>query len=357
MKKKHAERSLTGLLAAWLLLMAVWLVPGSAWARIAPNGGEATPARGAYETLVEMDVAMRGVSTAAPREREESVAEGQREGVPTGVGALRPAYAAERTSPTVSAREVKPRAPSGYGKLHFFVDSATRKELNIGLCVLFAQAVWGSNGNNDGWGFAARPVKEEGEFVKDVGHFSVGYSIGEPSNNNRTYFKTEADAGNVFNLNDSVFEITVVANDNLAKPGDHPGVKRTVWMRNNGDNVNVYIHKIRAKISLQIKHYVDGREILAPEELKLLYDQVRKVGWGTDGMRVPYGATLQYGWEHGEVLVDGVLRRPKIKINGQAVNPIPATSKTGEWVVPYNADSVTIKVEWEKVPLWWMRSM
>ena len=28
MKKKHAERSLTGLLAAWLLLMAVWLVPG-----------------------------------------------------------------------------------------------------------------------------------------------------------------------------------------------------------------------------------------------------------------------------------------------------------------------------------------
>ena len=143
MKKKHAERSLTGLLAAWLLLMAVWLVPGSAWARIAPNGGEATPARRAYEVLAEAGAAMRGVSTAAPREGEESVAEGQREGVPTEVGALRPAYTAERTTPAVSAREVKPRAPSGNGTLRFFVDSATQAESDIKTRSLFAQAVGG----------------------------------------------------------------------------------------------------------------------------------------------------------------------------------------------------------------------
>ncbi|MBB1541079.1 MAG: hypothetical protein HG459_007090 [Bacteroidia bacterium] len=322
MKKKHAERSLTGLLAAWLLLMAVWLVPGSAWARIAPNGGEATPARGAYETLVEMDVAMRGVSTAAPREREESVAEGQREGVPTGVGALRPAYAAERTSPTVSARAVKPRAPSGNGpKLHFFLDSATQEEPNMRAQSLFAKSVGG--GLFASMADGKDPVMDSGTFPKDVGHFAVGYFIGNPnpSNISRVYFKLKSQNEHVFELGSVAFEITVVANGKLADlQGYHVWKNKdfTIWKRNykpgsllEGDSVNVYIHKIRDKIPLQIKHYVDGREISAPDGLDLVYDQVRKVGWVGDGMKVPYGATLQYSWEHGKVQVDGVAMRPK----------------------------------------------
>ena len=131
MKVRNAEMSLRGLLAVCLLLMAVWLVPGSAWARIAPNGWEATPARGAYEVLAETGVAMRGVSTAALREGEESVAEGQRAGVSESAGALRPAYTAERATPEVSARAVKPRAPSRYGTLHFILGDDIKNDPNF----------------------------------------------------------------------------------------------------------------------------------------------------------------------------------------------------------------------------------
>ena len=356
MKMKHAERSLTGLLVAWLLLMAVWLVPGSAWARIAPSGREATPALGAYEAPAEASMEMRGVSTVALGEGEESVAEGQRAGVPAGAGALRPAYTAERTSPAVSARAVKPRAPSGGdGTLKFILDPATQAAQNMRGLTLLAKSVMGMNANpKDTW---PTPIKDGEKFPKNVGHFAVGYSIGEPSKDNYFLLKTESDAGNVFKLGSVEFEITVVANDELAQRQNYLIPKpHTVWKRNfkpnsyEGDDVNVYIHEISSKIPLQIKHYVDGREMSAPPAgWKLMYDQVREIGWGTDGMKVPQGAKLQYSWTPDGVQIDGVRRLPKqIKINGQAVNPIPVASAAGEWKVPADAGGVTIEVYWEK---------
>ena len=348
MKKKQAERSLTGLLAAWLLLMAVWLVPGSAWARIAPNGGEATPARGAYEVLAETSAEVRGVSTAAPNEGEESVAEGQRTGVPTEAGALRPVSAAERTSPAVSARVGRPRA--GNGTLKFILDPATQAEPNMRAQSLFAKSVGGVLGV-----IGPKPPVKDGEtFPAGVGHFTVGYFIGEPSNGVKAYFKLKSKDESVFALGTVEFEITVVAKDRLADIRDVPQ-PYTVWMRNHEEDVNVYIHKIESKIPFQIKHYVDGSEISAPSKgWKLLYDQVRKVGWRTDGERVPHGATLRYNWMRDSVKVDGVAMRPKrILINGEEC-PIPEASKdgeapkVGEWNVPNAAGEVIIKVEWEK---------
>ena len=347
MKKKHAERSLTGLLAAWLLLMAVWLAPGSAWARIAPSGREATPPRGAYEAPAEASMEMRGVSTAALGEGEESVAEGQRAGVPAGVGALRPAYTAERTTPTVSARVGKPRA--GNGTLKFILDPATQAESNMRAQSLFAKSTF-----EGGLPDLKKVVRDGEKFPPSVGHFAVGYFVGEPSSNNKVFFKLKSDDGSVFALGSVEFEITVVAGGSLSKLGKYQKDDHTVWTRKYEEDVNVYIHKIESKIPLQIKHYVDGSEISAPEGLNLQYDQVRKVGWGTDGMKVPYGATLQYSWEHGKVQVDGVAMRPKrILINGEEC-PIPEASKdgeapkVGEWNVPNAASEVIIKVEWEK---------
>ena len=354
MKKKHAERSLTGLLAAWLLLMAVWLVPGSAWARIAPNGGEATPARGAYETLVEMDVAMRGVSTAAPREGEESVAEGQREGVPTKADALRPAYAAERATPEVSAREVKPRA--GTGTVHFKLGDDIKNDLNTVGLFFVVKTVGDLFGVADGKNY----VFGGEQMPPNTRSFMVGYVLSHtPGKVANKYFVLEENKTDVFLYNGVEYEITVLAAGNpaqLKKKGGNSG--GAYWFRKNTDeDIDIYIRRVDMKISLMVEHYVEDRKIEAPEGLKVAYDTIRQAGWDASsigGVKVPKESTLQYSWEHGKVLVDGVAMRPKrILINGEEC-PIPEASKDGEapkvgvWNVPNAASEVIIKVEWEK---------
>ena len=356
MKKKHAERSLTGLLAAWLLLMAVWLVPGSAWARIAPNGGEATPARGAYEVLAETSAEVRGVSTAAPREGEESVAEGQREGVPTGVGALRPTYTAERTSPTVSAREVKPRAPSGNGTLHFKLGDDIKNDLNT-LGLFFAVKTTGPAGVKDPHNY----VFGDGQLPAGARHFVVGYVFSPTPGNEipaSQRIKLNSGSKGIFSYHSVSYEITVLAAGKSATLVHPNGWLGTVWMRKNGnEDIDIYIRRVDKKIPLTVEHYVDGERIEASDGLKVVYDSVRQAGWdaaSVGGVKIPKESTLQYNWKRDSVQVDGVAMRPKrILINGEEC-PIPEASKdgeapkVGEWNVPNAASEVIIKVEWEK---------
>ena len=274
MKKKQAERSLTGLLAAWLLLMAVWLVPGSAWARIAPSGREATPARGAYEAPAEASMEMRVVSTVALGEGEESVAGEQRSGVPAGVGALRPAYAAERTSPTVSARVGKPRAPSGNGTVHFILGDEIKDDPNM-LGLFFIVKTCGPLGANEG-----NPcVLDGGEMPVGSKHFHVGFASSPTPGVVHTPFKLDQDVNGIFSHNGVSYEITVLAAGKPAEMRFPRGGAGAVWKRENtNDDIYIYIRRVDAKIPLTVEHYVDGERIEASDGLKVVYDSVRQAG-------------------------------------------------------------------------------
>ena len=329
MKKKHAERSLTGLLAAWLLLMAVWLVPGSALARIAPSGREATPAWGAYEVPAEASMEMRGVSTVALGEGEESVAEGQREGVSESAGALRPAYTAERTSPEVSARVGRPRAPSGNGVLHFILGNDIKDDPNFSG-MSFVVNSCNPSGTDDGKDY----IFDEQEFKGGVGHFRVGLAPGLISGKNCECFELDDVSKGIFSYRGSQYEITVLVEGEVFSKAPYNQNGFAVWQRKYTNNVDIYIRKVVEKIPLKVKYYVDGNEEPLHEEgLNVVYDVVRPAGWDADShggaVLVPPGSTLQYSWEFGSTLDGDVVRPMLIKIDGAEVEIPEASTKLG----------------------------
>ena len=275
MKVRNAEMSLRGLLAVCLLLMAVWLAPGSAWARIAPNGGEATPARGAYEASAEASMEMRGVSTVALGEGEERVAEGQRAGVSESTGALRPVSTAERATPEVSARVGRPRAPSRYGTLRFIQGNDIKDDPNFSG-MSFVVNSCNPNGTNDGKDY----IFDEQEFKGGVGHFRVGLAPGLISGRDCECFKLDDVSKGIFSYRGSQYEITVLVEGEVFSKAPYNQNGVAVWQRKYTNNVDIYIRKVVEKIPLTVEHYVEGRKIEAPDGLKVVYDKVRQA----DGM-------------------------------------------------------------------------